>query len=156
MLFRIRRYRKNDLNKLAEIYQTSIKFLGISYYTQQQVEAWANYFNDSDKFEDWLMESSNFVAVDKADICIGFGGFEMHGRISSLFVSPQAMRKGVGSALLEHILKKAASEGINELTTQTSEFSKPLFEKYGFGVKEIEETVIDGVEFRRYVMQLLQ
>jgi putative acetyltransferase len=40
------------------------------------------------------------------------------------------------------------------VTTEASEFSKPLFEKHGFTVTEVEHTTCKGVEFTRYAMRL--
>jgi hypothetical protein len=39
------------------------------------------------------------------------------------------------------------------LHTEASEFSKPLFEKFGFETIEVEHMVQKGVEFKRYRMQ---
>ena len=63
---------------------------------------------------------------------VGIGGLEKKGRISSLFVSPGCMRRGIGSALLTRLLEEAESRNMGQLRTEASEFSKALFEKFGF------------------------
>jgi putative acetyltransferase len=67
-------------------------------------------------------------------------------------VAPQNARKGVGSLLLQHLL---SLEPVQPLyTTEASELSKGLFEKFGFKVIEIEHTELNDVAFTRYGMRM--
>jgi len=93
------------------------------------------------------------VAVNDADQCIGFGGLEPSARIASLFVAPGYMRQGVASTLVEHLITEAKSRGYEVLTADASEFSKPVLERFGFSVIEVEHTQFKGVDFSRYAMQ---
>lgn len=151
--YRIRDLREADLAMLADLYRSSIRHLGGECYSAEQVEAWSSFPDSRHEFEQWVSSATTLVAVDSDDVCIGFGGLEESGRISALFVSPGWQRMGVGYHLTQRLLGLARSRGFNRVTTAASAFSRPLFEKCGFGVIAIEHTEFKGVEFTRYAMQ---
>lgn len=151
---KIREYANADLSSLASIYRSSIEKIGHTRYSKNQVRAWSGYFPTNERFEKWLLESEIFVAINYKKEVLGFSGLEKSRRISSLFVSPKAMRIGVGTELLKYSIAVAISRHSTSLTAEASEFSKPLFEKNGFQVKGIETNAIRGVEIDRYPMRL--
>ncbi len=153
MACEIRAYAPADLAVLRSIYAESIRYLGESAYSEEQVAAWSSLSEDAEPFTKWIEDVSTFVAVGDDGACIGFGGLEPGGRISSLFVAPAHMRTGVGSMLVQRLMAEAKSVGVVGVTTQASEFSKPLFEKFGFSVVELEHTEFKGIAFDRYVMR---
>ena len=154
MDYRIRVFDPSDLPSLALIYKASIRYLGSQHYSSDQIAAWASYADDVEEFAMWINRAKTFVASNSRGTCLGFGGLEHPSRISSLFVSPQIMRKGVGSALLKCLIAEVTTRGLLKATTEASEFSKPLFEKFGFRVKNVEPTEFKGVAFTRYAMEL--
>lgn len=149
----IRQIRSQDFNSLARIFSESILHIGHKCYSPDQVAAWSSFASDTKKFQAWLGRAMTFVAVNESDECLGFGGLEPHGRISSLFVAPDFMRMGIASRLVERLLIEARSRRLEVLTTAASEFSKPVFEKYGFSVTAVEHTQFKGIDFSRYAMQ---
>lgn len=151
-LINVRAYSKADLQALRQIYISSIQELGHEHYSPDQIEAWAGFADDTDVFSSWLDSSIVFVAVDSHDTQLAFGGLELPSRISCLFISPHAARRGVGSLLVEHLLSLELDPTPTCFTTEASELSKPLFEKFGFRVKEIEHTKVSDVAFTRYAM----
>lgn len=150
---RLRAYAEADLQALRTIYKTSIQELGQDHYSPEQIAAWAGFADNTDTFSDWLNNSRIVVAIDDRDVQIGFGGLEMPCRISCLFVSPHLSRCGVGSLLVEHLLSLRTEKTPVTYTTEASELSKPLFEKFGFVVTEIEHTRVSDVAFTRYAMR---
>ncbi|WP_447969325.1 GNAT family N-acetyltransferase [Nitrospira sp. M1] len=153
---RIRPYEYKDIVSLGDVYRSAILAIGKACYSVEQIAAWASYPDDQVEFKRWVQAASTFVAITEESGPIGFGGLEKTGRIASLFVRPEYMRQGVASALLKRLLTEARSNGIHELTTQASEFSKPLFEQFGFAVMNIERTSFKNVAFTRYVMRKLR
>jgi len=151
-LIEVRAYSKADLQALRQIYISSIQELGHEHYSPDQIQAWAGFADDADAFSGWLDKSIVFVAVDSHGSPIAFGGLELPSRISCLFVSPHVARRGVGSLLVEHLLSLDLDPTPTLYTTEASELSKQLFEKFGFRVKEIENTKISDVAFTRYAM----
>jgi len=148
----IRRSLPSDLAAIERIYRDSIRSLGPSAYSPAQVVAWSGFADDRQAFRDWIATATTFVALDE-DRPIGFGGLQSSGRIASLFVAPDAMRRGVGTQLLEHLLAEARGRGFRVVTAHASDFSRPLFARYGFSVTDVEHTTVGGVEFSRYAMQ---
>jgi putative acetyltransferase len=155
MKITVRPYNASDLSDLVLIYKQGIKKLGHTHYTNDQVVAWSSFADDTDDFRKWINHSTTFVAVDLKMNVVGFAGLETKGRISSLFVTPEVMRMGVGTALLNHLIDEINLRDLNSVTTDASEFSKPLFEKFGFTVKNLEHTQFKGVQFTRYQMILI-
>lgn len=154
MNYSIREFEEADLPSLIFIYQSAIRNLGNEYYSDEQIAEWSSFADDISAFENWITKAVTYVAIDNQQACIGFSGFEKPARISSLFVSPKRIRKGIGSALLRRIFEVITSLGISDATTEASEFSKPLFEKFGFQVKNIELTKHRGITIPRYAMEL--
>ena len=63
------------------------------------------------------------------------------------------MRQGIGSALLGAVLARAAEREIERLYTEASEFSRPVFERFGFRVTSVETVERRRVSFQRYRME---
>ena len=153
VLFQIRPALERDLSSLGSVYRSAIMAIGEERYSPEQVAAWASYPDDETEFKRWIQDALTFVAIMDNSGPIGFGGLEKTGRISSLFVLPEYMRKGIASAFLKRLMLEGQSKDLRELTTQASEFSKPLFEKFGFEFLNIEYTTFKGVDFTRYAMR---
>ena len=152
--WQIRLAKESDIMTLSHVYRSAIQAIGEEYYSDEQVAAWASYPDDIDEFKRWVQEALTFVALADNSRLVGFGGVEQAGRISSLFVAPDFMRQGIASALLAHVIAEVGSiKNIEELTTHASEFSKPLFMKFGFEVANVESRNFKGVDFIRYAMR---
>ena len=152
MQCRIREFQPEDVDALARIFRGAILELGEEYYSPEQVTAWASFSDDADEFRAWVSDAMTLIAVD-GDECLGFGSLQPQGRISALFVAPEYSRRGVASKLLAHLLQEAGSRGFEVVTAEASEFSRPLFGKFGFSVREVEHTRFRGVDFTRYAMR---
>lgn len=50
----------------------------------------------------------------------------------NMYTKPKWRRKGIGSALLEKLLKESKKRGINEITLHATPIGRSLYEKYGF------------------------
>ena len=145
-----------DTDALARIYRDAIRTLGPRCYGPQQVTAWAALGGDREAFCLWLDGMSTLVALDPGNGPVGFAGWQAPARIAALFVAPSAMRRGVGRTLVAALLDThaAARPGAPApaVTTEASEFSRPLFEGFGFRVQAVEHTEVRGVAFTRYAM----
>ena len=151
--YEIRAYREQDLSFLAQIYSSAIRYLGAGVYSDAQIEAWAGFPTDANAFRRWVEGAETFVAVNEGGKCVGFSGLVDGAYISSVFVSPESQRKGIAGSLVSRVLEEARRKQSTEITTHASEFSRPLFEKFGFVVIELEHTEVRGVEFERYAMR---
>ena len=151
---RIRPGRAGDAAALAQIYAGTVRALGPQLYTPQQVEAWAGYGSQLDKFEAFLEVPGTFVWEEGGGI-MGFCTLNADGYVNLLYVAPKATRKGIGGALLAHALNYGENElGLRRFTTKASHFSHALFARYGFLVEEEEIVDFGGADFHRYGMAL--
>ena len=148
-------YNQKDMPQIVDVYKNSIQTLGPAYYTPEQVKAWSSSVDDIENFQKWIDESEPVVAKKSESSIIGFCGMNSEGHLASLFVSPESGRIGVGSALLQHQIESARKLPIPEITLNASEFSKPLFEKFGFQIIKTELSHYKGVDFLRYLMNLV-
>ncbi len=149
----IRTYRPEDVQDLANIYFNTIHCVNIKHYTQKQVDVWAP--KSSLEIEGWAKKfaRTNPIIAVAGEKIIGFAEFEPTGYIDCFYCHHEWISKGVGSALMTEILKKAKSYNIDRIFSEVSITAKPFFEKWGFAVL-IEQTVIKkGVELTNYKME---
>lgn len=146
---RLREVRESDLSELAQLYANSIRALGPEHYGPDGISAWAA-FAGEDGFRDFVLDSTTLVAEDSSGI-LGFGGKDDSGRIVSLYVRPDKARRGIGSLLLDGLLKQTGIP--TRFWTQASALSRPLFERFGFEVVETELVERHGAQLERYVME---
>lgn len=152
MTVSIRPYQNEDLPGLMCIYRDAVISVGPEYYSPEQVQAWSAFGDDKEAFRTWMDETDTYVAIDTDGKPLGFAGLEDKGRVASLYVAPGHMRQGIGRQLLIFLQEVARQRGLEELSTDASEFSKPLFESSGFIVQNLEETRFNKVVFNRYQM----
>ena len=150
--FLLRTAIESDLPALAKLFNDSVRQIAPQKYSPEQVDAWAVSAMDTNFFSRFILESTTFIAEEN-DLILGFGGITTAGQITSLYVRGDFNRKGIGSRLLKKILEYARINQCDRLYTEASEFSKPLFKKFGFEIYGEEETIRNGVQFQRYLMQ---
>ena len=68
-------------------------------------------------------ESVTFWTIRDGDELLGMGGLkqldERHGEIKSMRTAPTALRRGIGGAMLRHIIGEARSRGYERLSLET-------------------------------------
>ena len=148
--YALREATEADVPSLASLYAASVREAGPVHYTPEQVEAWAAFADDS-SFRGFVVGATTFVAEGETGL-LGFSGLDPDGRVASLYVRPDRMRQGIGAALLRRVLEEAEGRGLGRLWTEASVFSKPVFERHGFTVAEVERVQRRGAVFTRYRM----
>ena len=143
---------KSDLPELAKLYTHSVQALAPQHYSKKQVIVWASFASEGEAFEKFILEPTTFVAQRFGRLW-GFSGITGEGHIASLYVHGERTRQGIGSRLLEFVLVYARIHQMGRLYSEASEFSLPLFEKFGFEKYSTEKVVRNGVQFSRYLMQ---
>ena len=143
----------DDLSALSALYASVVRTLGPDLYTAEQVRVWSASAEDPERFRDFVLKPHTLVAMVKDSTApVGFAGLEPTGRIASLYVHADYCRRGIASALLEALLKKAADDGLTQLRCEASKFSRPVFERFGFELDEVERGIHHGVPFMRFLM----
>jgi len=102
-------------------------------------------------------DDSLWVAVDADQGVVGYAKASVvdgHGHLDQVSVVPEFGRRGIGRALIEHVLKWAASGGYAEVTLTTFRdvaWNGPYYERLGF--REIDEESF-GLQVRPELAEL--
>ena len=137
-----------DENLLREIYADAIESQGPQLYSDQQVMSWAALAWLPGVLDQTLKEGSGWISGEDAAFAIR----HPLDRIALLYCRGRSARQGHGKALLERLEADAIADGVRSLRTEASQFSRPLFERYGWRVVAPETITIAGVSFERYLM----
>ena len=133
---------------LREIYADAIESQAPQLYSDQQVKSWAALAWLPGVLDKTLREGSGWISGEDAAFAIRYP----LDRLALLYCRGRAARQGHGKTLLERIEADAIADGVSFLRTEASQFSRPLFERYGWRLDAPETITIAGVPFERYRM----
>ena len=144
----LRRIVPNDHSLLREIYADAIESQAGLLYSQEQVQAWAALAWLPGILDRTFEEGSGWISGEDAAFAIRFPTT----RLALLYCRGSAARQGHASQLLVQVEEDARRHGFDRLTTEASQFSRPLLERCGWRVVAPETIAIGGVECERYRM----
>lgn len=149
----VRDYHPDDVQALANIYFNTIQKINIQHYTEQQINVWAP--TSSLEAAGWAKKFSRTkpIIATVGDEIVGFAEFEPNGHIDCFYCHHKWIRKGVGSALMKEILKRAKDNPIHLIFAEVSITAKPFFEKWGFRVINQQTIVRKGIELINFKME---
>jgi putative acetyltransferase len=150
----IRTYEPRDAAGVADVFYRSVREVALSYYTPDQVEAWAPERPDTERVH---LRSSDgrltLVAADEQDRVVAFIDLEPDGHVDHLFCAPEAAGRHIASRLYDGIEAAAREQGIGRLYTEASELARPFFERKGFVLLERRDWELRGVPIHNYRME---
>jgi putative acetyltransferase len=158
----VRAYRETDAEATLELFERAIRITGAARYTAAQREAWVGPARDPREWNQSREAAQTVVAeiggavagfADLTDDGLSDDDLTDAGLVDMLFVDPDRGRRGVASALLDHVIALAASRGMTSLTTHASLVARPVFERAGFVVVETEHVERGGQTLTRYAMR---
>lgn len=138
-----------DLESLRDLCLRSILETGRAWYAPRELEAWASFARDPDRFRSFVLENRTLVAV-RDEVPAGFAGMGADGYVASVYVAPECARQGVARALMERLLAEQRAAGIHRFHAHASRAALPLFESLGFGIVGEEVVVREGIPLLRY------
>ena len=144
----LRRIVPNDHFLLREIYADAIDSQAGLLYSQEQVQAWAALAWLPGILDRTFEEGSGWISGEDAAFAIRYPST----RLALLYCRGSAARQGHASQLLAKVEEDARRYGFDHLTTEASQFSRPLLERFGWRMVAPETIAIGGVEFERYRM----
>jgi putative acetyltransferase len=151
---RIRPYRVEDAEALAELFQRSVAQIGPQDYAPEQVEAWAALAPSPAQIATHSRDGrTTLVAADGMDRPLAFGDLEPDGHIAYLYCAPEAAGTGVTAALYERLEQLARERGIKRLYAEASEAARRFFLKQGFTVLARRDFAILGVPIHNYAVE---
>ena len=137
-----------DENLLREIYADAIESQGPQLYSDLQVKSWAALAWLPGVLDQTLKQGSGWISGEDDAFAMRYP----QDRLALLYCRGRAARQGHGKALLERLEADAIADGVRSLRTEASQFSRPLFERYGWSLVAPETITIAGVPFERYRM----
>ncbi|AXH14903.1 hypothetical protein CRU99_10795 [Malaciobacter mytili] len=146
-------YDKSYLNKIPELFVNSIYNSCKKDYTLKQLEAWAGLNIDYKFWENKLKKTKPFLAILDGKL-VGFAEF-YNDYIDCFYVDYTFQKKGIGKALLTHIIYIAKQNNIKKIKVDASITSKPFFEKFGF--KKVKRNLVKKAneELINYSLELI-
>jgi len=148
---RIRRFVDDDAPATLEIFSRAVHETASRDYDPDQLEAWAP--DDLDPIE-WAQRraaASTWIAEVDGEV-VGFTDVDAEGYIDMLFVHPEHSGRGIGTALVEHVLGIAATTS-DVATVNASVTARPLFERHGFVVVREQHVARRGVLLTNFQMR---
>ncbi|MGY4858731.1 GNAT family N-acetyltransferase [Cryobacterium sp. AP23] len=148
----VRDYDPRDAPRTLDIFLDAVKITASRDYVPEQIAAWAGpQDREVDAWNSARAECGTVVAILDSDIA-GFSDVSADGYIHMMFVSPQFGRRGVASALLIDVERRARRLGATSLSTNASITARLFFEHHGFVVVAKQNPVIRGISLTNYGM----
>lgn len=147
----IRDFIPGEEGSLRQVFMSSVHEIASSFYTKEQLDAWAPSTCDEQQWADKIAALRPFVA--EVDGCItGYADLQDSGYIDHFFVSGQFAGLGVGSALMAHIHQAAAARAIPELFAHVSLAAESFFSRHGFTVTKRQSVAVRGISMENVLM----
>ena len=143
-----------DVWVLAAMYRDAALRLGPRVYTPEQVCAWASFADDESAFRGYILDADTWIAAREGDgRALGFCGVGSEGalrELHSLYVTPDATRRGIGGEMLRRTLLRAEADGAKRFAAWVTPFSRPVFLAAGFALTRTVTEPFAGTLFERY------
>lgn len=151
-MIEIRNYSANDTELLWDLFFNTIRQINSRDYTKEQVEAWASDSVDPDLWRK-RMEGINPFIAEIDGVIAGYTDLQPSGLIDHFFCHHKYQRKGVGSALMNHVFAKGRERAINRFHSEVSITARPFYEHFGFSVVNEQQMEVRGQVLTNYLME---
>jgi putative acetyltransferase len=151
-MIQIRQYKESDSRACWEIFFYTVRNINIRDYTLSQVSAWAPDDVVPAVWQQKLNSISPFIAHINGEI-VGYADIQDSGLIDHFFCHHKHQGKGVGRALMAHILEIGQSKGIPRFYSEVSITARPFYEKMGFNLVKEQIVTIRGEKLKNFVME---
>ena len=150
--FIIREIENRDVKKVSKLIQKTydVTIRNSKTYSNELVNYLIQKYS-SDEIKERMKTRKFFVAIYNESI-VGIIGLKRD-RLSTLYVDPDYLGKGIATKLYERFKEEALSKGISHILVESSEYAKPFYEKMGFKeVKKIDKE-IKGEKYQDILME---
>ncbi len=149
---RIRKSKTGDAIELARLTRATIRTINANDHPESVIDAWSK-GNTAAAYRTMMKERLQYVAVED-DTIIGFVDMLPNGELTSLYVHPAHIGKGIGKLLLTFIEEIAKNKGMKKLHCQSSENAKDFYRKHGYRIIKPDWWIAKGVpRMRVYQME---
>lgn len=127
----IRKATSDDCQALCEIHLSSIRELGRSHYSEAEVEAWSGGRTPVRYAEH--ISVRHVIVAEHGPLPVGFGTLDLaRSEIMQLYIRPEYARKGIGTLILDELLRVARAAGVHEIHCKSSLNARDFYIKAGF------------------------
>ena len=139
-------FRKADINDLEFITNIRIKVLKIANKLEKNIDM-SNVFSETLKYYSKYLNDNNNITYlgfdnDKFIACGSICFFDImptynnqsgkNAYIMNMYTDENYRRKGIGSKILDLMIKNAKEKGVEQIQLEATEMGKYLYKKYGF------------------------
>lgn len=127
----LRRAVPGDVDVIHRLQIDAIRHGAAEHYDEAAVEAWIGAFN-RDAFPENVDRREVWIAED-AGSTVGYASLDPATfEVDSIYVAPESAGRGVGRALMEHILDVAREHRLENVWLDASLNAIPFYERLGF------------------------
>ena len=159
MNYTMRAMRPGEEAWLWQLFHDAIHGATSNEYTPRQQRAWAPHLPDLAAWKTRLAAVQPFIACiasiaseDSEALC-GFSDLQQDGLIDFFFVNVRWRGRGVASAMMAEIERRAAAAGIDALYAHVSLTAQPYFSHVGFEIDHRKTVTTRGVEMDNFLMR---
>jgi putative acetyltransferase len=141
-----RRATVDDAKAICDLHIRSIRVLCADDYTADQIEAWAGR-KKPELYSRAMTEGGEtmLVAIDEQGRIVGFAAFN-EAEIYGLYVAPEAVRRGVGSQLLDATEAAMRLNGVREVSFRSTLTAVTFYQAHGYQRGDDAVSRMSGVE----------
>lgn len=140
----IRKFQQGEAPALYSVFHSAIHGQALPHYSWEQIEAWAPASVDKDA---WAARMSRLqpTVVEMDGVPIAYAALRQDGYLDDFYVATEHSGHGVGSLLMQEVLREARSLGLGVLHSDVSVNAQAFFTKFGFEIVEQRMPVVRGV-----------
>ena len=145
-MFTVRRAGEEDAEGVWRVHMSAIRGIANSHYTPEEVEAWASP-REPGHYAEAIRDKEFYVAEEDGAV-IGFGTLNpVEREIEAVYVSPEVVRRGVGSAILGRLEERARDLGLRSLKMDASLNAVAFYRSAGYvPQRRMKHRLSSGVE----------
>jgi GNAT superfamily N-acetyltransferase len=145
-MFTVRRAREEDAEGIRRVHVKAIRDIAHSHYSPAEIDAWAGP-HQPEHYLDSIRNKEFYVAEEDGAV-IGFGTLNSEeNEIEAVYVSPEVLRHGVGSAILRQLEERARKLGLKSLRLYASLNAVPFYRSAGYEADKItKHRLASGLE----------
>lgn len=125
----------SDIEEITQLFYDTIQYINSKDYPQDQIDDWASWHTDTEKWAGKLLQQYFIVAIFD-NIVVGFSSLATDGYLDFMFVHKNYQNRGIAGKLLRVIEEKAIDQNNESVYSDVSITARPFFESHGYKVEK--------------------